>query len=228
MPSSYLYTTNSNSGYAYSTGATWSSVVNAPVADTVYVNNPSVNIAAVYDISSPECRISRPFLVFDTSDIHSDYTILTCELNYQVVGTPVNNTTFKIYKTTTPTLSVGLQTSDNDLTNFSTDYGDGDTYSVSIAGWQNISVGATGSLANDIKASSEITMVWRNYYDYTNTLPSVPSVNSFTFRLNHANKPYLWVEYLTPYGNIVSSVIPANIGMINTVSTQNIDVMNSL
>lgn len=192
----------------------WTNVVNATTADTVYT---WLSTGAVMADTSLNLRIDRLYLIFDTSSIPTNAIISSISLELYV-SSKLGTTDFKIYNTSTPTLSSPLQLSDYDLTNFSTDYGDGATFTVASTGIYSIGLSTSGNLATDVINLSEVSIVFRNYYDYSDIVPP-GTYNSVGFRLSTSPSPYISVTYTTPagYGNKVDSV--SNVGSINGVTT---------
>lgn len=83
----------------------WANVINATTADAVYTWHSNAQVMA--DTSST-LRINRLYLVFDTSSIPPSAVITSISLKLYV-STKLGDTDFKIYKTSSPTLSTTLQ-----------------------------------------------------------------------------------------------------------------------
>lgn len=193
----------------------WTNVVNATTADTVYT---WLSTGAVMADGSTSLRIDRLYLVFNTSSIPPSATITSISLKLYV-SSILGLKDFKIYKTSSPTLSTTLQASDYNVTNFSTDYGDGYTFTPSSTGAYTVTLSPSGSLATDVKNLNELSIVFRNYFDYTDFIPA-GTYNSASFRLSLSPSPYISVTYTTGYGNKIDSII--NIGSVNNVSISSI------
>ena len=199
----------------------WANVINATTADVVYTWQSNAQVMAD---TSFNLRINRLYLVFDTSSIPPSSVITSISLKLYV-STKLGDTDFKIYKTSSPTLSTTLQASDYNLTNFSTDYGDGNTFTVTSTGSYDIILSPTGSLASDVKSLNELSIVFRSIYDYDNIVPP-GTYNAVSFRLSQSPSPYISVTYTTGYGNKVDSIL--NMASVNGVSKSNISKIDGI